>query len=220
MQLWPHFWQGRISPHKHKWILFFFQMDSIFIIFSYWASQTWNANNSQTIPWNVLKNADSVSVDLRQSWDFAFLTSPPGDSYAQTTEPQTSISLVQVFLPKGQLLLPLWYFFFLSPSLFFPSFHKCVWRIDRFKKITTLPLNSWRTLDKLLKFSMPQFVYLQNVNTNCTFFNKVLWDNWNNLYKVLNSLPTTLWMPSKVIVVIIFVAKVELELFLINYLLS
>ena len=54
-------------PHKHKWILFFFQMDSIFIIFSYWASQTWNANNSQTIPWNVLKNADSVSVDLRQS---------------------------------------------------------------------------------------------------------------------------------------------------------
>ena len=123
MQLWPRFWQGRISPHKHKWILFFFQMDSIFIIFSYWASQTWNANNSQTIPWNVLKNADSVSVDLRQSWDFAFLTSPPGDSYAQTTEPQTSISLVQVFLPKGQLLLPPRYFFFLSPSLFFPSFH-------------------------------------------------------------------------------------------------
>ena len=111
--------------------------------------------------------------------------------------PQTSTSLVQVFLPKGQLLLPPQYLFFLSPSLFFPSFHKCVWRIDRFKKITTLTLTSWKTLDKLLKFSMPQFVYLQNVNTNCTFFYKVLWDNWNNLYKVLNSLPTTLWMPSK-----------------------
>lgn len=109
------------------------QMDSIFIIFSYWASRTRNANNSQTIPWNVFKNADSDSVDLRQSWDFAFLTTPQVIPMLRQQIPQTSISLVQVLLPKGQPLLPPRYLFFLSPSLFFPSFHKCVWRIDRFK---------------------------------------------------------------------------------------
>ena len=104
LQLWPHFWQGRISPHKHKWILFFFQMDSIFTIFSYWASQTWNANNSQTISWNVFKNADSDSVDLRQSWDFAFLTSPPGDSYAQTTNTSDIYFIGPSVLTKGTTL--------------------------------------------------------------------------------------------------------------------
>lgn len=110
------------------------QMDSIFTIFNYWASHTWNPNNSQTIPWNVFKNADSDSVALRWSWDFAFLTSPLGDSEAKLDDGYLRHLLHwsnysyhrDHFFPSC--------LFFLSPSLFSPSFHKCVWRINRLKK--------------------------------------------------------------------------------------